>query len=159
MTTDLTPRQQMLLANWLRRQHLPPPGYVHTPNRMSFVLDPATAPLLRAAWERVLDGVPVDQVLALLNEELGFRTILRGRTGGKPLSRTVFYRILRDPFYCGKIQSRFGLVDGEHEPIVTLAEFEIVQEMLAKRRRNNGSRSVTESQFPVRHVTTPPSCP
>lgn len=159
MTTDLTPRQQMLLANWLRLKHLPPPGYVHDPTRTRFVLDADTAPLLRRAWERVIEGVPVDQVLALLNDELGYRTVVRGRTGGKPLSRTVFYRILRDPFYSGRIRSRFGLVDGEHEAIVTVAEFEIVQEMLTKRRRNNGSPSVIESSPPVRHITTAPSGP
>lgn len=135
MTHDLTPREQTLLANWLRLKHLPPPGYMHSPTRMRFLLDPQTAPLLRRAWERVLDGVPVDDVLLILNDELGFRTVVRGKTGGKPLSRAVFYRILRDPFYSGRIRSRFGLVDGEHEAMVSVEEFETVQRMLASRRR------------------------
>lgn len=133
--TQLSERQKALIANWLRRKHLPPLGYTFDRTRTYFVLDPEVAPLIRQAFERVLEGIMPVEVLRRLNEELGFRTPLRGVTGGKPLARGAFYRILHDPFYTGRIRSRFGIVAGEHEAIVCEGEYSQVQELLGTRGR------------------------
>ena len=136
-TTD---RERVLLARWLRVKHLPPVGYIHNRYGTAFMLDPATAPLLRQAWERVLAGVAVDQVHRELNDELEFRTPRRGQTGGRPLARGAFYRMLRDPFYSGKIRSHLGTVEGEQEALVTDEQFGAVQEMLTRRRKSKTKR-------------------
>lgn len=138
---SMTQRERVLFARWLRVKHLPPIGYMRNRYRTGFVLDPGTAPLLRQAWERVLAGEPVDAVHRYLNDEIGFRTPIRGRIGGKPIARGAFYRMLRDPFYAGRIRTPDGIVEGEHEPIVTGDQFTTVQSLLTARRRNPSTRT------------------
>lgn len=140
LDTPLNERQCALLANWLRLKHLPPLGYMHDQTRSRFLLDPTFAPLVRRAFEKVLEGDMPHDVLAHVNDELGFRSPLRGQTGGRPLSRGAFYRLLGDPFYAGRLRSRFGTVPGEHEAIVSEDEFARVREVLGARGRRPARR-------------------
>lgn len=54
---------------------------------------------------------------------------------GTPLSAMALWRILSNPFYFGQIQYGGKVFEGTHEPIITRAEFNHVQEHLAFRRR------------------------
>lgn len=135
--SELSANQQARLANWFRLKRLPPLGYVHDKKRTRFLPDPTIAPLVRQAFERVLDGVMPVEVLRRLNDELGFRTPRRGRLGGRPLARGAFYRMLHDPFYAGKIRSDFGIIPGEHEAILSDLEYQKVQATLGNRGRRS----------------------
>lgn len=55
---------------------------------------------------------------------------------GTPLSATALWRVLTNPFYCGTIRYAGTEMQGVHQPLVTQAEFEKVQERLTARRRN-----------------------
>jgi len=86
-----------------------------------------------------MDGIPIDQVRVIANEEMGVRTPIRGKLGGKPLARGAFYKMLRDLFYAGAVRIGGELSRGFHEPMVSIEEFMKVQELMQKRRRNRSS--------------------
>jgi DNA invertase Pin-like site-specific DNA recombinase len=89
--------------------------------------DPERAPLLRYAFERYATG---DVGLHALLDDLAGKGLRNRR--GNPLTLTGLLTILRNPFYAGLIRlERTGEVfPGAHEPIVRMATFERVQDIL-----------------------------
>jgi len=57
---------------------------------------------------------------------------------GKPIDKGALYKILNNPMYLGQIRHKGVAHSGEHEPIVTLAQWETVQSALAS--KPNGAR-------------------
>lgn len=125
-------------AIWLRMHHLPPMGWMSDFKAYKMVPDPILFPQLRKIWELVLQGIPIDRVRVIANEEMKIRTPIRGRLGGKPIQRCAFYKMLADPFYAGTVRFRDEFVRGLHEPMVSIEEFMKVQGLLQNRRRNRG---------------------
>lgn len=156
-------------AVWRRMHHLPPMGYMSDFKNYKMVPDPELFPRLRRVWELVLEGVPIDRVRIIANDELGIRTPRHGTLGGKPLARCALYRMLVAPFYAGVVQLGDTFFPGFHEPMVTKEEFVRVQELLRKRRRNRGVRpskqrrtsngSHERSSPPVSNVSTSAETP
>jgi len=106
------------------------PGYKNDTDNHTIVVDPDRFNLLRKAMEHILYGgcTPL-QALDMLNNEWGFRTAPRQRTGGGPLSRSAFYRILSNRFYTGNFVYNGELHKGQHEALLSLAEFEDLQSL------------------------------
>jgi|GEM_PF-2416185 len=123
---------------WLRMHHLPPMGWVSDFKAYKMIPDPVLFPQLRRVWELVLEGIPIDRVRVIANGEIGVRTPVRGRLGGKPIQRCAFYKMLANPFYAGTVRFRDEFVRGLHEPMVSIEEFAKVQDLLQTRRRNRG---------------------
>ncbi len=122
-----------LAQGWLT--HTPPLGYLMDPTTKTIVKDPERFPLVRQMWELVLSGTLLPaSVLRRANDEWGFRTRRFKRIGGNRLSRSIFYRMLSDPFYMGLIvlKTTGERFPGAHEKMVTPAEFERVQEILGR---------------------------
>jgi site-specific DNA recombinase len=96
--------------------------------------DPERFDAVRRMWDLMLTGnYNPARICKLANEEWGFRTRETKRRGGKPLSRSAVYKILSDPFYCGRFEYPKGggnWYQGEHEAMIIEAEFEAVQAML-----------------------------
>lgn len=110
----------------------------HTAEKI-IVPDPERFPLIRRCFELVLEYVPVSEAHRQLNEEWAFRTPKTRKLGGKPLSLSGLYRILKDDFYCGWIYTKQGeQVHGKHQPMVTEAEFRKVQEILDDKHKGRG---------------------
>jgi hypothetical protein len=61
--------------------------------------------------------------------------VKRKRIGGKPISLSCLYRILTNPFYAGILEREGKTYPGKHMPIVTLDEFDRVQELLGRPHR------------------------
>jgi len=57
---------------------------------------------------------------------------------GKPIDKGALYKILNNPMYLGQIRHKGVAHSGEHEPIVTLAQWDTVQAALAS--KPNGAR-------------------
>jgi hypothetical protein len=57
---------------------------------------------------------------------------------GKPIDKGALYKILNNPMYLGQIRHKGVAHPGEHEPIVTLAQWETVQAALTS--KPNGAR-------------------
>ncbi len=110
-----------------------PLGYRNDPVSRTIVNDPERFDLIRRMFEEILAGTPVSRVRNMANDEWGFRTPLRKRIGGKPITLSWVYKVLRNPFYAGLIPWAGKIYPGKHEPIVTIDEFERAQAIIRKR--------------------------
>ncbi len=122
-----------------------PLGYLNTKTEIrgeNYILkDPLRFPLIRQSWDLMLTGnytPPV--ILNKLNKEWGFRTRTHRKSGNKPMSRSTIYRIFTNPFYAGLIPYKNFNVQGKHDPMVTLEEFDRVQHILGREGKPRANR-------------------
>ena len=101
----------------------------------NYVIDPTQAETVRMIFSLCIDGVGIRKICNNL-EENGKLT----STGKSVWRPTTVARILKNPVYCGKIfyPSSNEIVVGTHEPIITLEDFERVQQILKERSKNYG---------------------
>ena len=105
------------------------------------IVDKKRFPLMRKAFDLMLTGnYTPPQVLKKLNDEWGYRRYKRRKTGGKPLSKSAFYRILNNPFYAGIIRYNGKEKIGKHKAMITLEEYDRIQVFLG---RNGNPRAKT----------------
>lgn len=83
----------------------------------------------------------------------------RGGTWSIPTIR----RMLRDPYYAGKVRQHGELRDGEHDAIIEWERFEALQAKLARRdpvkqRQRNGGRPTKRSDYLLRGLLTCARC-
>ena len=115
------------------RPNMAPIGYRNDRESKTIVKDPEHYPYVRKIYEHMLTGVyTVSQIVKIANDEWGYRTPKRKRMGGGPLRPSTAYNMLANPFYAGYILWGGQLHPGKHEPVVSLAEFERVQELLGR---------------------------
>jgi DNA invertase Pin-like site-specific DNA recombinase len=115
---------------------LAPVGYLNDQATRTIVPDPERFPLVKEMWRLMLTGAySPHRIMEIANHEWGLRTIKRKRSGGKVLSLSGIYRILSNPFYAGILQREGKTYPGKHETMVTLDEFDRVQELLGRPRQ------------------------
>jgi site-specific DNA recombinase len=73
------------------------------------------------------------QIVELARDEWSFCTLQRKSRGGRPLSASAIYKLLGNPFYAGLIVWNGQCYPGKHEPVLTLDEFDRVQQRLKRR--------------------------
>ncbi|MFH1790096.1 MAG: recombinase family protein [bacterium] len=108
-------------------------GYVRDPRTNRLVADPERFTIVHEMWRLLLADKPVLDILHLANDRRGLRTPTFGSQGNKPLSRSMIYRLFGDPFYAGQMVRNGAVYQGSHPPMVSLAEFDRAQEILARR--------------------------
>lgn len=135
--------RQKVQNGWLSAR--PPLGYLNDRNTKTIVADPARFPLVRKLWDHMLTGnYTAHEVHRIAVDRLGLRArTLRGGDGG-PLAVSVIYKLFRNPFYYGLITHEGAVHPGAHPPMVTKAEFDIVQTVLSR----------TSNRRPKAHVFT-----
>ena len=112
----------------------PKPGYFNDKNTRTIEIDRERFDLVRKMWDLMLTGkYTPPQILRIANEEWGFRTRITEKTGGKELSRSVIYYIFRSIFYTGLFDYDGKVYNGRHQPMITLDEYDRVQELLGKK--------------------------
>lgn len=90
--------------------------------------------LIRRAWDYMLTGsYTVPKILDILNNEWGFRSAKKKRSGGVPLGTSSLYHIFTNIFYAGIILHNGQQYQGKHEPMVTLEEYDRVQMLLGRK--------------------------
>jgi DNA invertase Pin-like site-specific DNA recombinase len=81
-------------------------------------LDPVRAPIVREMFEKVAyEGITGRELLRWLNRERGLKT-----RKDKPLTLSMLYKTLENPFYCGEFEYPIKsgkIYKGGHEPIIT----------------------------------------
>ncbi len=111
-----------------------PAGYLNNVIDHTIVKDPERFDLIRRAWDYMLTGnYTVSQVLNLLNDEWGFRSVKRRKLGGKPLAISGLYAIFSNVFYAGIILHSGQEYEGKHEPMITIDEYDRVQMLLGRK--------------------------
>jgi DNA invertase Pin-like site-specific DNA recombinase len=97
------------------------------------VKDEQRFPLLSQLWELFLSGAySLPQLLAIATGQMGLRTRKTKRLGGKSLTVSGIYRVFSNPFYCGYIVHQGQWLQGKHEPMITLDQFDRAQTLLGR---------------------------
>lgn len=107
---------------------LAPTGYIHSINEKKekvIIPDPERAPYVRKMFELYARG---DYSLHRLKKELadlGLRT-----RQGKVLAVSQINKMLKKPFYCGIMDTKYGLVAHQYERLVSPEIFQKVQDII-----------------------------
>jgi site-specific DNA recombinase len=108
-----------------------PVGYLNNGAAKVKTPDPATAPLVRRAFELYDTGTHSIRTLTTEMRRLGLRSL-----GGKVLYQSNIERLLGNPFYCGilRVEKTGQTFKGAHEPLISAALFEHVQDIKSGRK-------------------------
>ncbi len=113
-----------------------PIGYLNEKLEQIIVKDPERFDMVRKMWDMMLTGnyVP-SKILEIANNEWGFRTPKKKRSGGVPLSLGGIYRMFSNIFYTGTYFHWSGKLynTGKHPQMITLEEFDRVQVLLGRK--------------------------
>jgi site-specific DNA recombinase len=107
-----------------------PVGYLNDPVTRTLLPDPATFMLVSQIWQLALSGLTAQRIWQIATKEWRLCTTQRKRSGGKLISRSTLYGLLHNPFYAGVIRFQDKVYPGKHKPMVTLDQFQTVQELL-----------------------------
>ncbi len=119
---------------------LAPPGYRNDKETRTIAIDKPRFEMLRRAWEMLLCGnYSASYVLQELNR-WGF-TVEGRHERTKPLCRSAFYRLLSNPFYTGEFMYKSEIRKGNHQPMVSRYEFDLVQQLLGRPTRLRSVKS------------------
>ncbi|MBT1712392.1 recombinase family protein [Fulvivirgaceae bacterium PWU5] len=98
----------------------------------------------------------------LYNAEQVFKMAIKKGFSG---SKSLFWKVIRNPVYCGKIylpgykEEEPLFVAGEHQPLVSEAVFDHVQEVLDGRKRKPYRAKISSHEdFPLRGFLMCPQC-
>jgi DNA invertase Pin-like site-specific DNA recombinase len=114
------------------------------------IQNPEQAPVVKFLFEEYYrETISLSNLLKKVHA-LGDVRSTRGRT----ISKTLLYKILRNPIHCGRvIIEKFGVnVKGRHEPIISEEIFDEVQRILDGGRRSKHPRNRDNPQFPLRGI-------
>lgn len=115
---------------------LAPIGYLNDRATRTIIPDPERFALVKNLWRLMLTGTySPRQLMEIANHKWGLRTLKRKRRGGRPLSLSGVYRVLTNPFFAGVLERQGKTYLGKHPPMVTIDEFERVQEILGRPRQ------------------------
>jgi site-specific DNA recombinase len=115
------------------RPGIAPIGYLNHEQTRTIIKDPERFTLIRKMWDLMLTGVYSPRMVwKIATDEWGLRTVKRKRVGGSPLALSGVYRVFTNPFYAGILEWKGKRYPGKHESIVTVEEFDRVQQILGK---------------------------
>jgi site-specific DNA recombinase len=110
-----------------------PLGYRNDRDTQTISTDPTLFPLLRRMWELVLTGgYSVPRIAEIANTEWGFRTPQRKRIGGNPIAVSTVYKMFYNCFYAGIIEWNGKRYPGKHQPMVSLEELDLAQNIIRR---------------------------
>jgi len=108
-----------------------PAGYLNDRESGQIIPDPERFHAIERMWRLMLSGAANPrQIWEMAGKEWGLTTRTRKRIGGLPFTQSAIYKILKNPFYAGVIEWEGKTHPGKHQAMVTLSEFERVQELL-----------------------------
>ncbi len=129
-----------------------PEGYLNAGRRHGEIRkDPERFDHIRRAFDMFLtEEYSVQAIHKIMNEEWGYRTLKRQKTGGSKISRTGLYNIFRNVRYAGLIPDPYDqehLYKASYPAMITAEEYDKVQSILGTRGL---PRLVTRKQFVLR---------
>ena len=132
---------------------LPPTGYTNIRlNGKTTIAQNELAPLVRKTFEKISENIfPVDNVRQTLNKE-GLTT-----NKGKPISKSYFYKMMKNEIYAGWIKKFGERHRGLFEPIVSDDLFAKVQRVLKNRKHRGFNYQWENPDFPLRRFVFHPN--
>lgn len=95
--------------------------------------DPRLFKVVQKMWRLFLAGTyTVPELHRVVTREWEFRMPQRRRTGGNVPTISWIYKMLTNPVYAGLVPSPDGLLEGKHDAMVTLSEYDRVQTLLGR---------------------------
>lgn len=124
-----------------------PLGYLNDKSKergdRDIMVDPERFPLVRQIFDLFITRkYSVSQICDIANNDWGLRTRQTKRMGGKRLSISHVYRILTDPFYYGYFNWGGELVKGSHQAMISVSEYDRIQELLGRKGKPRPKRHV-----------------
>jgi DNA invertase Pin-like site-specific DNA recombinase len=117
-----------------------PMGYLNDRTTKTIVIDPAYFPLVRKMFDLALTGGHSAKEIARRARQDWHLKSPKRRKGGGVVHTSLVHRALTNPFYAGLFLWDGQLVEGAHQPVVSLAEFEAVQMVIRRRGAPHPSR-------------------
>ncbi len=122
------------------RPGVAPQGYLNDKGTESgkrqILTDKERFPFIQKIFEIFHNGIPVTEIQRIARDDWHFRTRQKSRSGGKHLCISMIYKILTNPFYCGKFEYPEGSgkwYDGYHEKAVSEDIFDEIQIKLGRK--------------------------
>jgi site-specific DNA recombinase len=116
------------------------------------ITDPERFSIIKDGLHLLLAGKTPGEVFDWINNKRGYQTRQTLHHASGPMSRSCFYKIIKDPFYAGlmqrNIEGRLSEEMGVHEPMLTVEEFERLQVRLGRK----GTPHYTAKEFPYKKV-------
>src|SRR3990167_4013478 len=141
-------RQKLRRGEWLT---LAPFGYVNNPKTRTIEPHLTKSKIVARAFEEFAKGTHTLKSLSEFLAELGIET--RHRT---PLAKASVHRMLTNRAYLGFVAHKGEYHEGRFEPILSLATFEAVQEIL--KRKAKPRKSKQRHNFPFTGLLTCGQC-
>lgn len=120
---------------WL--PHKPPVGYLNNkhalPDLPPIYPDPYSFPLMKKLWGTLLEKRCTIEELFAQAKAAGLK-----RDKNFNIARANFYRLFRNPFYCGDIFWDGKTYPGKHQPMISRREFALAQEIMNGRLSRKG---------------------
>ena len=131
-------------------------GYLNDRLNKTIIKDPERFDQVKEMWSLMLTGTySVSQILKIVNEDWGFKTVQRKQRGGTPLSLSGLYSLFYSKFYAGIIEWGGHSYSGSHEAMITIEEYQRVQELLGK---SEGKPRPKTYQHPFSGIITCGEC-
>ena len=122
-----------------------PLGYLndrnHPQGHRKIVNDSERFELVRKLWEMLLSGrYSVPMIHEVATEKMGLTTLKSRNNGGNPITRSGLYQLFANVFYTGHFRFGGEIHKGNHEPMVSMGEYDRVQELLGRHGRPRPKR-------------------
>ena len=132
-----------------------PLGYRHDSATKTIAVDPTYMPLIRRMFDLMLTGGYSSRRIArIARDDWGLRTPAHWKRGGQALPPASVHRMLTNPFYAGIFTHDGQVLEGKHEPAISMERFQAVQ---AAVRRPISTRAKSYS-FPFTGLIRCGSC-
>ena len=118
--------QAVKSGNWIG---LSPLGYIHAVDELgekTIVPDPERAPFVIKLFELYATGNYSLLKLVQEAEKIGLRT-----RKGKKVAKSQIDSILKNPFYCGMMRSKYGLTEHHYKPLISTNLYQQAQDVAA----------------------------
>lgn len=122
-----------------------PHGYLNTKmqerGENNIYPDPERFDVVQRAWKLFLTGAySAPEIQEKMNNEWGFLTRKRKKTGGRPMSYSGIYKMLSNIIYAGYVVRNGETVKGVHKPMVSLEDFDKAQFLLGRKGKPRTER-------------------
>jgi len=144
-SAQLSERVEAAMINKAKKGGYPslaPTGYLNDRLEKTLLLDPDQGLIIPDLFETYTETDMSLMQLVRWAKKRGLRT-----RNGNPMARGAIHGLLTNPFYYGVVRWRGMEYQGTHEPLITKALFDKVQDKLHGR-----SRKKTERRFPFRGI-------